>query len=77
MTGIKAWLGRVPPLGQALMLAMVLLSGSLIFHACANRYEFANLNPQQISKRDRLTGRIELCTRQRGGGMDCTVATAR
>lgn len=59
------------------MLATTLLSGSLIFHACANRYEFANLNAQQITRRDHLTGRIEICTRQRGGGMDCAGARSR
>lgn len=59
---MAAWLSRITPTGVAVLVSATLLAGALVFHGATNRYEFANLGPKQLTKRDRLTGRLELCT---------------
>lgn len=57
-----------------LPVAIALLAASIVFHGCALRYEFANLNPRQVTRRDRFSGRIDLCTSTIGADaqMRCT-----
>lgn len=55
------WFRRVHPTGAVVTAGLLAWAGALVFYACAHRYEFANLNPRQLTKRDRLTGRVELC----------------
>ena len=70
---MKAWLARLQPTGVAIALALVALAAAVFFHGAAQRYDFANLNVRQVTRRDRLTGSLELCTRD-GGSFVCSAA---
>lgn len=75
---VKTGLANSRPTGIAMMITMVILAAAIVFHAFANRYEFANLNVRQFTRRDRLTGRVEVCsTRGRDLPAECVRAVAR
>lgn len=62
-SSVRAAFAQIQPTTLVLATAILGLATAVTFYAASNRYEFANLNPRQITRRDRLTGRVELCTR--------------